>query len=67
MHKNYPGTHTAGTIKSKFKGSFENCIVSENVFLFMSAIEDHQHTRNSFYVMYHLWLTILILKKYTIF
>ena len=38
MHKNYPGTHTAGTIKSKFKGSFENCIVSENAFLFMSAI-----------------------------
>ena len=41
MHKNYPGTHTAGTIKSKFKGSFENCIVSENAFLFMSAAEDH--------------------------
>lgn len=67
MHKNYPGTHTAGTIKSKFKGSFENCIVIENAFLFMSPTEDHQHTRNSFYVICHLWLTILILKKYTIF
>ena len=39
MHKTKPGTLTAGTVKSNFKGIFEKFVVRDNAFSFMSSVK----------------------------
>ena len=39
MHKTKPGTLTAGTVKSNFKGIFKKFVVRDNAFSFMSSVK----------------------------
>ena len=38
MHKTKPGTLTAETVKSNFKGTIEIILTRDNAFLFMSSV-----------------------------
>ena len=39
MHKIKPGTVTAGTVKSNFKGTMERFVARDNAFSFMSSVK----------------------------
>ena len=39
MHKIKPGTLTAGTVKSNFKGTIERFVARDKAFLFMSSVK----------------------------
>ena len=39
MHKIKPGTLTAGTVKSNFKGTIERLVARNNAFSFMSLVK----------------------------
>ena len=39
MHKIKPGTLTAGTVKSNFKGTIERSVARDNAFSFMSSVK----------------------------
>ena len=39
MHKIKPGTLTAGTVKSNFKGTRERFVAKDNAFSFMSSVK----------------------------
>ena len=40
MHKIKPGTLTAGTVKSNFKGTIERLVARNNAFSFMSLVKE---------------------------
>ena len=52
MHKVKPGKITAGTIKSKFKGTTERFMASDNEFSFMSSVKGTLVYWKQFYMMY---------------
>ena len=39
MHKIKPGTLTAGTVKSNFKGTIERFVAKDNAFSFMNSVK----------------------------
>ena len=39
MHKIKPGTLTAGTVKSNFRGTIERLVARNNAFSFMSLVK----------------------------
>ena len=52
MLKIKPGTLTAGTVKSNFKGIIERFLARDNAFSFMSSVKGTPIYWKQFYMMY---------------
>ena len=52
MHKIKPGTPTAGTVKSNFKGKIESFVPRDNAFHLCGQSKEDQHIGNNFYMLY---------------